>query len=188
MSNVPCGVSDNAYVIAEVSLIASIGCWLIGVPTQTKPAPTGKEAHMADVHVVFTKKGNNVDVVAMPEMQPLVDEDMIFWHVRSEHPDIHEVEIDFEKAEAKFFEFGSGSNVQHETSYRKRLKKRSSAVAKTKGKKERRWKWSVMIWGQAPQYALDAKPDKYWIKGYQDGVNEPIVELDPVIITTKPRP
>jgi len=143
---------------------------------------------MADVHVVFTKKGSTLDVVAMPEMQPLVDEDMIFWHIRSEHPDIDEVEIDFDEPDAKFFEFKSGTTVQRETSYRKRLKKRTGAVAESKGKKERRWKWSAMIWGQAPEYGVDAKPDKYWIRGYKDGVAKPIAVLDPVIITTKPRP
>jgi hypothetical protein len=142
---------------------------------------------MADIHVVFTNQNGVVDVVAMPEIQPLIEEDMVFWHVRSEHPDIDEVEIEFDAPNAEFFEFKSANTTQHTRSYRKELKSRSSGKTAA-GTTPRRWNRSALIWGQAPQYGKDRKPDKYWIKGFKKNGKVPIAELDPVIITTKPKP
>ncbi len=137
---------------------------------------------MADVHVAITKKEDVDAIIVMPDQLPVLDDDFIFWHVSSDHPEVEAVEIAFDESDARFFEFKDESGVaQEEPIFRKALASSKEPAQSD----ERRRNRSILISGRAPMFGELCRRNKYTVRALGNNGKE-ITKEDPVILTTKP--
>jgi hypothetical protein len=138
---------------------------------------------MADVHIAITKKKEVDAIVVMPDQLPVLDDDFIFWHVSSDHPDVESVEIVFDKNDARFFEFKDKSEeTQKAPMFRKALAPSNEPVQSDEQRSPR----SILVTGRAPMFGELCRPNKYTVRALDKNGDE-VVKEDPVILTTKPR-
>jgi len=119
---------------------------------------------MSEINVIFPESGD--PIVCQPgEFAPRGER--VIWCIHSADPRIKSVEIEFLGEDELFFD---------RTTNPKKLRKTVIDG-------------QVEIYGHVPHYGLlrESKIAKYWIRAYDSETGEgKVVEVDPVIITTKP--
>jgi hypothetical protein len=150
---------------------------------------------MSDINVYLPKSGG---VEVSSKSQPVMEDDLVYWHFRSDNPDVWQIEIAFEKAKATFFPQEDGGPVD--------VLKKNLSFSSSLGPKDDRKDGVITVWGRAPVFKKKDMPyevrhkkkkqelhklqreDKYTIRGLnQSGESaDPEALLDPEIITDKP--
>jgi len=125
---------------------------------------------MTNIHVRFPANGSTPEVIE--DIEAVVSEHNVTWHIDCANPRIEKIEIEFDKPmrATEFF------RERPEGPYKcEKHLKRSPAY--------------LEVWGTAPKTGQVAKRQecKYTIRGFtKDDTIESAIELDPMILTTDP--